>query len=205
MFNPTFFSVLFLSLVSVLLGCGGGPPAPVVPKINAASSAKAAMDDYDTNQDGFIDQIELKDAASLKEAEKIIDTNADGKLSQEEITQRLKKYSVQGMALMSFSCVVEFNNTKNAEIEVEMVPERFMLGAIKVAKGKTDSNGMVRFKQEGQEFEGVQPGFYKIKVIKTGSLVIPSRFNENTTLGKEIALDRMGRGGDSFNIRVSSK
>ena len=196
---------LILSLAILVLGCGGGPPAPVVPKIDPAASATAAMDEYDTNKDGFIDQAELKSAPSLKDAEKVIDSNSDGKLSRDEIEQRLNKYSAQGMALMSFSCSVTMNGAKKAEIEVEMVPEKFMLGSIKMGKGKTDSNGMVRFKQEEQEFEGVAPGFYKIKLIKDGSLSLPARFNENTAIGKEIALDRMGRGGDSFDIKASSK
>ena len=196
---------LILIMVSPMLGCGGGPSAPVVPKINAAASANAAMADYDTNKDGFIDQAELKSAPSLKEAEKLIDSNSDGKLSREEIEQRLNKYSAQRVALLSFSCSVTMDGTKKAGIEVEMVPERFMLEAIKVAKGKTDANGMVSFKQEGQEFDGVAPGFYKIKLINDGSLSLPARFNENTAIGKEIALDRMGRGGDSFDIKASSK
>lgn len=51
---------LILSLAILMLGCGGGPSAPVVPKINAAASANAAMDEYDLNKDGFIDQAELK-------------------------------------------------------------------------------------------------------------------------------------------------
>ena len=194
---------LMLSLISLMLGCG--PSAPVVPKINAAASASAAMDEYDTNKDGFIDQAELKNAPSLKDAEKVIDSNSDGKLSRDEIEQRLNKYSTQGMALMSFSCSVTMNGAKKAGIEVEMVPEKFMLGSIKMGKGKTDANGMVRFKQEEQEFEGVAPGFYKIKLIKDGSLSLPARFNANTAIGKEIALDRMGRGGDSFDIKASSK
>jgi|688.fasta_scaffold00251_37 hypothetical protein len=196
---------LMLSLVSLMLGCGGGPPAPKVPKIDAAASATAAMADYDTNKDGFIDQAELKNAPSLKEAEKVIDSNSDGKLSRDEIEQRLNKYSAQGMALISFSCSVTMDGAKKDGIEVEMVPERFMLGIIKIGKGNTDANGMVRFKQEGQEFEGVAPGFYKIKLINDGSLSLPARFNENTAIGKEIALDRMGRGGDSFDIKASSK
>ena len=194
---------LMLSLISLMLGCG--PSAPVVPKINAAASASAAMDEYDTNKDGFIDQAELKSAPSLKDAEKVIDSNSDGKLSRDEIEQRLNKYSTQGMALMSFSCSVTMNGAKKAGIEVEMVPEKFMLGSIKMGKGKTDANGMVRFKQEEQEFEGVAPGFYKIKLIKDGSLSLPARFNANTAIGKEIALDRMGRGGDLFDINASSK
>lgn len=196
---------LMLSLVSLMLGCGGGPSAPVVPKIDAAASATAAMDEYDTNKDGFIDQAELKSAPSLKDAEKMIDSNSDGKLSRDEIEQRLNKYSAQGMALMSFSCSVTMDGAKKAEIEVEMVPEKFMMGIIKVCKGKTDANGMVSFKQEDQKFEGVAPGFYKIKLIKDGPLSLPARFNENTAFGKEIALDRMGRGGDSFDIKASSK
>ena len=198
------FALVFSSIV-LLQGCGGGPAVPIMARIDAVGSSKAAMDEYDLNRDGFIDQSELKSAPSLKEAEKIIDTNKDGKLSQEEIEQRLNKYAGQGMALISFSCSVAIGSEKKPDIEVEMVPEKFMLDAIKPAKGKSDANGMVRFKQEGQQFEGVQPGFYKIKVIKVGSFTFPARFNENTTIGKEIALDRMGRGGDSFDIRVSSK
>ena len=205
MFKKVVTSMVLLSLTAMVLGCLGGSPAPKIPKIDARASANAAMDEYDTNKDGFIDQAELKNAPSLKEAEKMIDSNSDGKLSREEIEQRLNKYSGQGMALMSFSCAVIIDGARKADIEVEMVPEKFMLEAIKVAKGKTDLNGMVRFKQEDQEFEGVAPGFYKIKVVKVGSLVIPIRFNENSTIGKEIALDRMGRGGDSFDIKASSK
>lgn len=152
---------LILSLAILMLGCGGGPSAPVVPKINAAASANAAMDEYDLNKDGFIDQAELKSAPSLKEAEKVIDSNSDGKLSREEIEQRLNKYSAQRMALLSFSCSVTMDGAKKAGIEVEMVPEKFMLGSIKMGKGKTDANGMVRFKQEGQEFEGLRQDFIK--------------------------------------------
>ena len=57
MFKTIIEFSLMLSLVSLMLGCGGGPPAPKVPKIDAAASATAAMADYDTNKDGFIDAL----------------------------------------------------------------------------------------------------------------------------------------------------
>ena len=195
--------VVYLLVPMLIIGCGG--ETVKVPKFNPSAIAKAAMEDYDLNKDGFIDQEELKKAPSLKDAESVIDTNKDGKLDQEEISERIAFHLKAGLGLMSFSCNVSRFGQPLADADVVLEPEKFMGELLKPCRGKTDPLGVVNFKAEGNADFGTPPGFYKIKVTAQGSPTIPKKFNEETILGKEIAADRLGRGGDSFKIQITAK
>lgn len=199
-----FTSLLILMiLMSFQIGCGGAVVS--VPKLDAGAIARAALEEYDANKDGMIDKEELKKSPSLKDGEKMIDTNKDGKLSQDEIADRIRAHIKPGIALMSFGCIVMRAGEPVNEANVEMVPEKFMGDAVKSAKGRTNANGQVHFRAPGMEVDGVPPGFYIIKVTRDGKPSIPARYNENTILGREIALDRMGRGGDTMTIQITAK
>lgn len=203
MSNKFLVPAVCLLVPMVIIGCGGDTVK--VPKFNPSAIAKAAMEEYDLNKDGFIDKEELKKAPSLKDAEAVIDTNKDGKLDQDEISERIALHLKAGLGLMSFSCNVSRFGQPLVDADVVLEPEKFMGEALKPCRGKTDPLGVVNFKADGNADFGTPPGFYKIKVTLQGSPAIPKRFNEETILGKEIAADRLGRGGDSLMIQITAK
>ena len=71
-----------LLIFSGLTGCGHSHPPPVVPELPDAAAAHKAMELYDTNHDGFLDDKELEKVPGLKAAIKQVDTNHDGKISE---------------------------------------------------------------------------------------------------------------------------
>ena len=73
-----------------------------------------------------------------------------------------------------------------------------------MAAGKTDQNGMamlsVPTKGPGDP-PGVAPGFYRVEITAPG-MNIPAKYNTETTLGQEVALDAKGiQEGINFDLK----
>ena len=87
---------------------------------------------------------------------------------------------------------------------MRFVPERFLGGAMKTAVGTTDVHGIARMTTPGggDVGRGICPGFYRVEITKD-SEKIPARYNIETTLGQEAALDaaNMVHGMVKFDLK----
>lgn len=186
-----------LALVVGLSGCSGGPEALPMPSYDPAGTAQRAMEMYDTDGDGYVAEEEVENAPGLKAALKNLDTDKNGKVSEEEIAERVRAWDRMQIGVMSFTCNFYLNGKMLADAEVTFDPEEFMGGAVQPAVGVTSMGGdmIPRVPKEKRPSpnspSGMQAGIYKVRVSKIvdGEETIPAKYNTETILGQEVALD----------------
>jgi len=189
-----FCTLCWIGSLGVLAGCFG--PAPIaMPKYSAASIADAAMSAYDTNKDGKVDEAELERCPALKHSLADLDKNGDKAVNRDELEARLSEFLDSKTALLSVSCKVTKEGTPLREAEVKFIPEKFHCNAITAANGKSDAEGFVELRGEGNAHPGVALGFYRVEVsLKDGAgkETIPAQYNAQTTLGYQISTRMRG-------------
>jgi hypothetical protein len=178
----------------MLSGCGFRPAAVRPPKINVAALAEAAMQQCDADRNGSIEGEELDASPSLQFALDRIDNNQDGKIDAAEIEQFAQhQWEDQGTGIIRVRCVVALDGKLLDGATVTLEPEDFMLGAIRPASGVT-RGGTANLDVSDEDrphpnAHGAQHGLYLVRVSKqvNGQETIPARYNEQTTLGCEVA------------------
>lgn len=189
-----FAALALLCVVSV--GCSGRPAAIRPPDIEPDDVAAAAVERYDSNHDGTIDQKELESAPSLRFSLARLDSDGDGKLTAEEIEAFAQKQWVdRQIGMMRLRCEVMLDGQPVDGAIVSLEPESFMGGAINPATGVT-SAGSAKLDisdehRPGPQAHGVQNGLYLVRVsrVVNGQEQIPAKYNANTTLGCEVAME----------------
>jgi hypothetical protein len=172
-------------------GCSQGLPRLRPPSINASSAAAKAIAMYDTDKDGKLSGAELDKCPALKAALAQIDTTGQGAITAAQIAARIKQWQEKKIGRMRLDCIVSRNGKPLAGAEVKFVPEEFLGDDIKMASGKTNKNGRawLSIPTTGpRDPPGVAFGFYRVEVTKAGDN-IPAKYNAETTLGIEVALD----------------
>jgi len=177
----------------------GGRSAPrriMPPAIDAKEAGKKAVAKYDADGDGAIGGQELDKAPALKAAIKNLDRDDDGKITADEITARIKDWQDSRVGLMSMACQVTLDGQPVQGATVTFVPEEFLGADIKPGTGVTDRNGIANLSipPEPGEPGGMACGLYRVQVSlqKEGKELIPAKYNTQTTLGRELALDAEG-------------
>jgi len=194
----TLFSRLATGALLVAIGAnwgcwGGGPSRVKAPSIDAAAAASGALKKYDANGDGKISGTELDKAASLKSSLSVLDTNGDKAISEDEIKARIDSWLESQLGRMGLIVVVTRRGKPLEGAKVTLVPEEFLGGAVPKATGTTDEGGGASLTAVGAAIEGaegVAPGFYRVEITKGSE--IPARYNTETTLGVEVAMDAPG-------------
>ena len=178
-----------LLMFSGLIGCGDSGPPRVVPDLPDANAAGKAMELYDTNHDGFLDEKELDQAPGLKAALKQIDTNHAHKISEQQIADRIKNWADSGVGRMQVGCRVTHDGKPLVGAKVVFAPEKFLGGTIQSGSGTTSARGMAEVSYPypaDPSIKGMPPGFYRVEITKEGEK-IPAEYNTETTLGAEVA------------------
>jgi hypothetical protein len=194
-----------LILAAALLldtGCWRGLPRLRPPSINASSAAAKAIEMYDADKDGKIGGAELDKSPALKAALAQIDTAGEGTITAAKITARIKKWQENKIARMQLECIVLHNGKPLAGAEVKFIPEAFLGDEIKTATGKTNQRGMARLSgatASRADPPGVAFGLYRVEITKPGEK-IPAKYNTQTTLGQEVALDAPNLQDIRFNL-----
>jgi hypothetical protein len=168
-----------------------GPPRILPPNIDAAAAGTEAIKEFDADHDGKISGEELDKCPGLKAAIDQIDRSGKGEITAEKITARIKAWQDSRLGRMSLGCRVLHNGQALAGAEVKFVPEEFLGKILKVATGKTDANGVTMIAAQEAGPPGVAPGFYRIEISKAGE-DIPAKYNTETVLGQEVAMDAKG-------------
>lgn len=197
------FRLLFCLTLSLSVSCGRGPSRIAAPEWDPEGMADKAMTDLDKDSDGLLSESELKSAPGLESCTKILDKDGNGQLSREEIEDRIKLYRESQTGLISFACVIKWQNKPLNGAEVKLVPEPFLGGMVEAATGKSSRDGSVFFKVPSAPVPGVaQVGMYTVEVTSS-SVKIPSKYNTETTLGVEVSpVTVPGQSGPPvFNLR----
>ncbi len=185
--------------IAVLVGCSRRPPRLHPPEISASAAGKLAMKEYDTNGDGKVVGEELDKAPALKAAINNLDTNGDGGVSASEVTARVRVWQDSKLGRMSLSCTVTLGGKALEGATVTFVPEKFLGDEIQACSGTTSANGIAMLsipvdKEDRNDPPGAQCGLYRVEISKKegGQETIPAKYNTETILGHEVALDAVG-------------
>jgi hypothetical protein len=108
--------------------------------------------------------------------------------------------------LFSIRLTVSLNSVPLEGATVLLEPEKFLQPEIEAAEGLTDASGAAALVRVKSRETGVFPGVYNVRVSKVvdGKETIPSKYNEKTELGLEVANDvPIGnpRLGSTFDLR----
>jgi hypothetical protein len=186
----------FWIVVSLLTtaGCSGRPAAIQPPDIDPQEVAAGAIEQYDTNVDGTIDQKELESAPSLRFSLDRIDANGDSKLVANEIAEFAQKHWLdRATGIIRLKCEVKLDGRPLDGATVVLEPEAFLDGAVKpasgVTRGGTATLDVADADRPHPNAHGVQNGLYLVRITKTvdGQEQLPKKFNKQTVLGCEVA------------------
>ncbi len=187
-------------------GCGGRPPRIQPVPIDPAAAAREALAAYDADGDGTLSAGELKKCPGLLKSVSRFDADGDGRIAAEEIAGRIRAWQGHKVALMRFSCKVTAEGRPLAGATVRLVGETFLGDGLKPASGVTQANGVANVTISPDELpadcrglSGVFPGVYKVEITHP-SRTIPAKYNTQTVLGQEIALDTVGLSGVVFDV-----
>jgi hypothetical protein len=187
-----------------------GPKRVYPPAIDAKKAGTKAIELFDKNKDGKLSGDELDKCPGLKAAMAQVDPDGKGEVTADMITARIVAWQNTKLGRMSLRCSVMHNGEPLPGANVKFVPEPFLgLDQKKyTATGKTDDNGnaMLSLPSLGPaELPGVPPGFYRVEVTKE-KMKIPAKYNKETTLGQEVALDAKGiQEGIRFDVDFDEK
>lgn len=203
-----FGHLLALGGLTFVFGCSQGPTRVEMPSYDPASSAAAAMEAYDSNEDGSLDQQELSACPSLLASLSQFDADGNSTISKDEITKRIEAWFAKKAASLSIRARILMDGRPLSGARVDLMPEDFLGNAAVPAWGMTQPSGSAQLlldrDQAPESLDGVSgilPGLYTVKVThpKTN---IPSKYNENSELGVEIAYETTSTG---VEFRLKSK
>ncbi len=174
------------------------------PAYDTASAGDVALETYDADGNGQIDENELAKAPGLKSALADYDTDGDGQVSSEEVQKRVSQYAGRGTALMRITATVRLGGKPLAGAEVKFIPEPFLGDEIKAAVGKTNDYGKAammipddQLPEEQRGIGGVQLGAYRVEITHPET-AIPAKYNTESTLGYE---SRPGQRNVDFDLK----
>ena len=171
-----------------IAGCGFSGPSRIHPQAIASDAAAKAMELYDANKDGVLDDKELAKVPGLQASIASFDKNGDGKISTDEINTRIQEWADSKVGRMPVTVTLLHNGKPLEDATVTFQPESFLGGDLKPGTGATDSAGMAVISiplSDPLDPPGMSPGLYRVQVTKTGEN-IPAKYNTETTLGQEV-------------------
>lgn len=192
----------------LLAGCSNQPAKVSGADVSPATAATAAMEAYDKNTDGFLDDEELAACPPLLAAKAAYDADTDAKISTTEIESHLTTLFGSGASLTNIDGSVTLGNQPLAGATVRLKPVAWLAGALPEAEGVTDDQGSVRptiakelIPEKLQAAPLVYPGLYSVEITHSEK-TIAARYNTATELGWEV--DPSSRTGTSARFDLKS-
>lgn len=145
---------------------------------------------HDADNNGKLSGEELDKCPGLKAA---LPRLNGGEVTADMIAARIRAWQETKAGRLPAACVVYHNGSPLEGAEVKFVPEKFLGDNMPSGSAMTDAGGTAQVSMAGVEGTahdpfGLPPGFYRIEITKPG-LDIPAKYNTETVLGAEIALD----------------
>lgn len=185
-------ALVFPGILLCGAGCMNRGPARVKPPgIDPSAAGSGAMTKYDTNGDGVVKGDELAAAPSLKAALKNLDTDGDGGVSAGEVAARVRSWQESKLGKQSVQVIVRRNGQPVEGATVRLVPEEFLGSEIQPCEGTTNKKGVASPSAVGDELPGCAPGLYRVEITAADGSIGP-KYNTETTLGQEVAVDAAG-------------
>lgn len=201
-------TVLVSGFIPIILamGCSGTPSRVTAPTI-PSDAAQVAIARFDKNGNQALDGAELNEVPSIKSALRRIDSNQDNQVSADELASRIQSWRDSKVGMMQVAVAIVMDGQPLAGAEVRITPEEFLGGAIQSASAVTNNAGRAALRISDEPGgAGVQLGLYRMTVSKQtgGKEIIPEKYNSQSELGCEIAMDNSLGDGD-WIIKLSSR
>jgi hypothetical protein len=168
------------------VGCGDGSYT-----VDPVTASNAAVEMYDKNGDGLLDQTELRSCPALARELRAYDESKDSKLSAEEIAAQIRSMFGQNAGMTPLTCTINLDGSPLSGATVKFIPESFLGPEIKEATGVTNSAGSAdlaispdELPKELRRHNLMRVGIYRVEVTHP-TKKIPARYNTETELGFE--------------------
>lgn len=159
--------------------------------VDPVAASTAAIEQYDKNGDGLLDETELKACPALLGSLRAYDESKDKKLSAEEIGEQIKFMYGRGAGLTAINSTVTLDGSPLAGATVRFIPEKFLGDEIKPAEGVTDANGNAslgispdELPKELRRHSLLRVGIYRVEITHP-TKKIPAKYNTASELGFE--------------------
>jgi hypothetical protein len=174
-----------------LLGCSGSPSAFEAPGVDVASAAERAMELYDADKDGTLNEPELAKCPGLLLKRAGYAADGDSALQQAEIEAGLGKLFKHGTGGTQLNCLVLYKGRPLAGAEVVLDPEPYLGEEVQTAKGTTNGSGATQLgipseylPSHLERLKAVHYGTFKVRITHP-TIAIPAKYNTETELGYE--------------------
>jgi hypothetical protein len=189
------FTLVLASISMGILGCSGLPGRIAAPAVDADDAAQQALTLYDGNNDGQLNDEELKASPPLLNAKSAYDTNGDGFLSRKELVAGIGSWTGRNVGALALPIAVSLDGKPLQGAKVKLIPAPFLSEAIIPASGVTDESGLGSVGIASENLPAnfpanlpvIQPGLYLVEITHP-TILIPDAYNKATTLGLEAGL-----------------
>lgn len=186
--QPSYFALV---LIVAAGGCSRSLERFKAPKVDAASSASAAVELYDADGDGKLSKQELAKCPGILGKLAAYDKNGDGSVDQAEIKDQLAQLLKHGTGGTQLTCLVTYKRKPLIGAEVVLEPEPYLGNDIQAARGTTNGSGSAQLTippehlpSHLQRMKAVHYGTFKVRITHP-STSIPEKYNTATELGYE--------------------
>jgi hypothetical protein len=193
-------------LLAMVAGCSGQPAGVEPPSFDTGKVATAAVAQYDKDGNGQLEQGEWQASGALAGSIEVYDTNGDMVLSREEIAAGLARWQKGEMGARPLPFQVKLGGRPLEGADVKLIPEEFFAGAIKPASGTSGAGGRGYLglseadrPKNAPQLPLTQPGLYRVEITHPRQK-IPAKYNTESTLGIEVADDRIDPRGVVWDL-----
>jgi hypothetical protein len=182
-------------LLLAMSGCSRGPSRFEAPEVDPSTAAAEAMELYDVNGDGALDDTELKKCPGLLLKKANYDKDTSGALSQAEIEGEMAQLFGHGTGGTQLRCFLTYQGRPLAGANVVMEPEPYLGEAVRAASATTDGAGTAQMAIPAeylpshlQRVKAVHYGTFKFRITHP-TIAIPPKYNTETELGYETEIN----------------
>jgi hypothetical protein len=192
-----------LCLMLTASGCSSSMGPVPIPDVNS-DAGQAAVRQYDSDGDQAIGEAELAKSPGLKSAMARIDKDNNKKMSADEINQRVSAWRNSRVGVAQCTVTVRQQGRPLENAQVKFIPEKFLGESLSIAQGVTNGRGMAPMKiSEEPDGVGAHLAFYRVEISKIvdGKETIPAKYNSNSELGLELAIDVFESSSPIFDLQ----
>jgi hypothetical protein len=176
---------------AIIAGCSNSPQRVKPPRIDSEAAAMQAMELYDANHDGKLNQEELARCPGVLISIDRYDANKDKSIDVEEFRSHLADLLKNKTGATQLAANISYQGRPLAGAIVRFEPEPYLGDEIQAAEGMTSSAGiadvgMLADKAPAalKNMKLIQYGTFKVKVTHP-TINLPAKYNTETTLGYE--------------------
>jgi hypothetical protein len=202
-----FHAVSVGAFAALMIGCSGRPGRVSTPDVDPDEAAALAVQEYDRNADGQLDESELQKCPSLLDARPVYDADKNGLLSPQEIAAGIESWEKRGIGAVQLEFNIRLDGRPLSDAEVKLIPAAFLGDAVKPATGIADAGGYGSFNMAAEDRPAnapknlavIQPGLYNVEITHP-TVNIPAKYNSSTTLGLEASIAGQNPAGVTWSL-----